>query len=323
MRKTVSNTLLLLALVLGTMTGVVSAQEDGNEPPALVPGDGNEPPELADVLLPFVEDIVWNEMETPPELVVMTGAQFVDANHIIGFYPDAIDVIVLDQDGAELYNTVGQESALDRLYYSPKLNVRAKGVWDRYWTPISFPLGSLSSLTSLSTVEWTVAGLMAEEIVTVDVPFEPNDTAVELIPGFQILVEDAYVIEEGDFEYMLQIVYDPNLMAYDTGQMWFFFDNEVLPEILVTELELLNAAGESMRDVCTAHHWHTHGSTRMNDDGLMVSTVTAEGWFYPADDVTTIRYTFAYGPYESMARLVLENVEMPSEEEEQEELSEP
>jgi len=313
MRKGMLYQLVIAVICAGAMVSTSWAQEDVNAP--WDPAQHFEP--YWDQV--YFSARLYNPVERPDSdpntrrsLSVSGAVRQLDKTGLVGIEERPTNIVVLDQDGLEIHSTVDQP-AISRWYRSPDdiRNLVGFGVWNddiRY--SVSIPMDpSLGYPVSLSRVEWSFSVLLADTFEVVDVPFEPNDTWIELVDGLEILIEEASV-EEGKYSYLIQAIYDPNLVTYSTGGRWHVRRDETPPAAIVVKVEMLNAAGKPVYQPGTSGSFSS-STGRENSDGLEIATTRASGSCAGCGDVATIRYTFAFDPYEQEARFVLEDIPVP------------
>ncbi len=301
----------LFAIVLcaGVLAGVVPAQEEPNVP--LDPANYFEPYWRSVTLRS--EHLNPAEEPDPNEQKAMTisgGVRILDDTGLIGIDDQEREIVVYDQDGVEIYTSVDQRPRMNHRYETITDATRLAAVMGRdneLRLALSIPIASDADYPSaLSRVEWSMSVLMADEFMTVDVPFEPNEAWVELVPGLELLVEEASV-EEGEYSYRLQAIYDPNLASFPTGGWWYFWNNETPPVAMMTAMDLLNAEGNPVYEPGTSGSSGSSGHGGVSD-GVGTATTSGHGRCASCGDATTIRFTFALAPYEGEARLALENI---------------
>ncbi len=299
-----------IILCMGVLAGVLPAQE---------------PPDAAEAFEPYWRSVtlqsqLYNPVEEPDRdpnarttLQISGSVRILDYTGLIGVEMTQREAIVWDQDGVEIYNSVDDPS-LSRTYQSIEDARRLSAVIgrdDEFHFGVSFPVDrALGYPSALSRVEWSLDVLMADAFEVVDVPFEPNETPIELMPGLEILVQEA-TVGEGRYSYRIEASYDPNLVSYSTG-FWHFFRDEVPPPAMLVKMDLLNAEGKSVWDVSSSgSSGSSSGTSAHLSDGLMVATSSGSGRCSACGDVTTIRYTFALAPSERQVPLALENIPVP------------
>ncbi len=307
----------LFAIVLcaGMLAGLVSAQEEPNVP--LDPADYFEPLWRSVTL----QSQLYNPVEEPDRdpnaqisLSISGGLRVLDGSGLVGVDNRESEIVAFDQDGVEIYASAA-EPPISRSYDTIAHATRLAALMGRdneISLGLSIPLSPESGYPSaLSRVEWSMNVLMADEFMTVDVPFEPNEAWVELVPGMEILVEEA-AAEEGRYSYHLQVIYDPNLASFSTTGGGHFWRDEVPPAAMMMAMDILNAEGEPVYEPGTSGGFASGGSGQPPVDGLRAHTATGTGRCGTCGDATTLRFTFALAPYEREARLALEDVPVPS-----------
>ncbi len=313
MRKGMLCQLVVAVLCVGATVSASWAQEDVNAPW-----------DAAKHFEPYWDQVrfsarLYNPVERPDSdpntqrsLSISGAVRQLDKTGLVGIEDRATNIVVLDQDGFEIHSTVDQP-AISRWYRSPDDIHHFVGPFlrnDDIRYSVSIPTDpSLGYPVSLSRVEWSFSVLLADTFEVVDVPFEPNESWIELVDGLEILVEEASA-EEGKYSYLIQAIYEPNAVAYSTGGRWHFWRDETPPPVIVVKVEMLDAAGKPVHQPGTSGGFSS-GTSRENSDGLEIATTRASGSCAGCGDVATIRYTFALEPYEQEARFVLEDIPVP------------
>ncbi|MHC4521653.1 MAG: hypothetical protein ACYTAS_23925 [Planctomycetota bacterium] len=313
MRRGICNHLLTIIVSVCGLGAVVSAQ-----------GDVNTPWDPAEHFEPYWESVELsarlnnpverpdNDPNTQRRLSISSGVRILDRTGLVGVETRARDIVAVDQDGTEVYGAVVDLPG-SRWYRSIE---RARGLvgpgqWaDEFGFSLSIPMDPNRGYpVSLRRIEWTTGTLVADTFDVVDVPFEPNETWLEVAPGLEILVEEASV-EEERYQYRIQAIYNRDVVSYTTGSSWHFWSDEVPPATILLKMEMLNAAGQPVHDVSSSGG-SSRRTTARESEGLMTATSTGSGSCSACGDVTTIRYTFALKPYEQEARFVLEDIPVP------------
>ncbi len=311
MRSGRFNQVFAIVLCTGVLAGALPAQEA---------------PDMAVAFEPYWRSVtlqsqLYNPVEEPDRdpnaettLQISGGVRILDDTALIGIEMTRRDAIVWDQDGVEIYSTVAGPS-LSRTYQSIEDATRLAAVLGRgkdFWFNLGVPLDrELGYPSALSRVEWSLGALMADAFEVVDVPFEPNETRIEMIGGLEILVQEASV-EEGRYSYRIQASYDPNLVSYLIGGSWHLWRDEVPAPAMLIKMDMLNAAGKSVWDVSSSgSSGSSSGTGARSSDGRMVATSSGSGQCSACGTVAMIRFTFALAPYERQATLTLENIPLP------------
>lgn len=146
---------------------------------------------------------------------------------------------------------------------------------------------------ALSSVECQVAALYTEGYEVFDIPFAPTDQWIALKPGIHVQVEQALCDGLG-FGYVLRIRYegkDPTLF-----QMSRYTNH--LPDDLVMQIELLDAAGISVPEAST-------GSFRIDNTNIR----TGKG---AAPEIQTIQFRLATKPRSETITLRMTDLPVPA-----------
>jgi hypothetical protein len=292
---------------------------------ALAQGDVNDLWDPAAHFEPFWESVevsarVYNPAEssesdpnTQRQLTISAGARILDKTGLIGVNTSPGDVVAVDQDGTEIYDA--EDGLSGSRWYRYVENIRrmvGPSEWaDEFGFSLSVPMDPDRGYPeSLSRVEWTMGALVADAFEVVDVPFEPNEAWIELMPGLEIMVAEASV-EEGRYSYRIEAIYDPNVVEYRAGSTWHFWADEAPAAAMLLETEILNADGESVHELSQSGSFSGGGSSHSSEDGLRVATLRGSGSCSACGYAAIIRHTFALAPYEREARFVLEDIPVP------------
>jgi hypothetical protein len=325
MQKGILSTLLTTILCIGLAATAVSAQDD------------SDIPNLIAQFRPYwesvtVQTVLYNPEEASDEgtdmqtqLSIKGAVEIPDHNNIIGVTWGEPSVLVLDATGEKLYDSDGM-SLFGRFYNSPEMfTPRSEIKSNHLRIPLSVDIpidpNTLASrvpdsLETLSRLEWSTSLLIADLFTTADVPFEPNETWVELVPGLQIMVETAAIVEEEDTEekqyaYSIQVIYNPDLVNYGGGTSWRFRRDTTPEPVIFIGLDMLNAEGESVyassSSISRGSSWTSTGS----EDGLVHGTSSSRGSCSNCEEIATIRFLFAHNPYELDVPLALEAIPVP------------
>ena len=318
MRKRMSCQLLIVLGCVGAVISTSWAQEDVNAPW-----------DAAQHFEPYWDQVYFsaslcNPVERPGRdpntqrsLSVSGGVRQLDKTGLFGIEIDQRDVVVLDQDGNEIYNSAERYPTPSFLRtFQAADEVRhpvGAGQWsDDIRYSVRMPMDPEQGCPiSLARMEWSMAALYADMFGVVEIPFEPNENWIELVDGLEILVETASA-EEGKYSYLIQAIYDPSVIDYSTGGSWGWWVDDVLPAALVAKMEMLNAEGKPVRDPNTPGGFAINASSiTRSSDGLKINTTRFTGSCESCGDVATIRYTFAFEPYLREARFVLGDIPVP------------
>lgn len=310
MRNGICNNLPAVVLSICVLAAVASAQ-----------GESGQAWDPAEHLTPFWDSVeLQSRVENPdrnPEaesggqrqLVIRAGVEMTDYENLIGIDRREQSILVQARDGTEIYRA--DNESLSRSYWATENVLPRIGIdeWaDEFSFSLTIPLDPNQGLTrSIGRIEWAVDMLIAETFTTVDVPFEPNEAWTEVVPGLEIRVDEA-TVTEGRYSYHLQAIYDPNLVSYGSGRHWHFWSDERVPTTLQLGMDVLNAAGESVRDLSSSGAFGSGTSSHSTDEGLIEATSTGHGSCSACGDATTIRYTFGLDAYELRTSFALEDI---------------
>jgi len=238
-------------------------------------------------------------------LSMMTTIYLTDANGLIGWSWLPTSVLALDPEGRVVASSKTGGSLVHS--YSQPVARRAGA---RAYKPfsLSVPIDPNAIYVDfLSRVEWTMNVLLAEKVMTVDIPFETSETWVELTPGMEILLEQA-TVGEGTYHYRIQVRYDASQVDYVMGGTHLWRDN-LPPATAVLKMDVLNAEGQSIADLGDGAF--TSPSSSSGSINQITGTSSGSGTCSACGDAAIFRYTLAFGVYEQEVRLAVENVPVP------------
>jgi hypothetical protein len=236
-----------------------------------------------------------------------------DGSGLLGLYSTPAKILVLDQHGTAIRDTTAI-SQRDRFYFPPFVikKFSPSGQLVSEFQPYSFsvdvPLDANSPCPLLlNKVQWSMFALVTNELKTVDVPFAPSTTWVELAPGLQILVEQA-TVSNGKYQYSIKVKYNRTKASMTSGTI-HVSPAEPLPETIVMKMDVLNAQGKSIQD--QGGGAFGSGGSYSGSGNEMTGTTSGSGSCSTCGNAATIRYTLAIKPYEKEIRFLLENVPVP------------
>jgi len=146
-------------------------------------------------------------------------------------------------------------------------------------------------VTEIGRLEGYFYALVAESLLHLDLPFEPNDTWVPLTPEIEIQVRDAYC---NGTEYGLQIEVNPGGRA----SLRSLGPGVALPQQLVVDRKLLGPDGKPIPNGNPFRHLPMHVGGRQSGRG-------------PNMSISAIRYVIAVHPTHQKIPFVLEHVPLP------------
>lgn len=310
MRKGICVNQCVVVFCLGLLATVALAQDDADP---------------AARFRPFWESVkvaaaVYNADEVPDaeagnerQLIVEGAVEILDEVGLIGIDREPRDLVVLGPDGAEVY--VEPARSFDTRWYYPVEKVKRQVGFneraDEFVFSHTVPLEADQAYpASLSRVEWTRCILVADSIFTVEIPFAVDETWVELVPGLEIMVEEA-TSGEGRYDYSIEFICDPALAQYNSGGFRFFRNDETAPPNMMIDMALLDVEGVVMPPEGESSSTHNRVKGSSNDEGVLVGTASGYGICESCGNVATIRFTFAVNAVQQDVRLVLENVPVP------------
>ncbi len=327
-----------LALVVCTC-GVAAAGEP-NEPV----GEPNKPWITAEHLTAgwesialttrhFNKDSPEHRMDSVLRSMSLEGRiEVIDPNGLIGLAEIAMDASAFDESGKRIPTARISQSAPP---YKPLRETIT--VWvptgERIvgFAPFTCSIDMLESDAPfppvLGKVEWSMAALVSDTFKVVDVPFAVSDDWIELAPGLDVLVEQA-VAKNGRYEYRTKTRYDPNRVQYlhvgkDVSRPRslaeirdredYSWPDGVLPEIIVTEIDVIDVEGNSIRRGSEGMVAIGTGGAFNPSDNRRIVTYDYSSRCPDCADAAFIRHVLAFKPYGRQVQFVLENVPVPTE----------
>jgi hypothetical protein len=234
----------------------------------------------------------------------------IDPNGLIGVVERPVGLVVLDQDGVEV--AIDQNGwMLSRRYQAPRTMMRSVGFGQLveelrpYQISLGIPVDPNRGYpVSLSRVEWSMYALITNEVNEVDVPFAPTEEWMELVPGLEILVEEASVAE-GSYSYTIKAKYNRTQVDYPGGSSIRVQADETPPETIVLGMEILNAEGQPLRELGGGGSGTGYGDE-------MIYTSTGQGSCAACGEAAMLRYRIARKATEIEVSFALEDVPVPT-----------
>jgi len=251
-----------------------------------------------------------------------------DPNGLIGLAEIAMDASAFDEAGKRIPTARISQSAPP---YRPLREMI--GVWvptgERIvsFAPFTCSIDMLDSdgpfPVALGKVEWSMAALLSDTFKVVDVPFVVTDDWIELAPGVEVLVEQA-VAEGGRYEYRTKTRYDPNRVQYLRARKAtsrprslaeirdredYSWPDGVLPEIIVTEIDVIDVEGNSIRR--GSEGVIAFGDNFVASDYPWIVIHDYSSRCPDCVDAAFIRHVLAFKPYTRRVQFVLESVPVP------------
>ncbi len=255
------------------------------------------------------------EPEGPGWLLSLAGRiDIANADGLIGFSTTPAAILALDQNAQLVFSelTDGQQ---DRRYQAPcylMKPVRHDESSEVEWIPeiqpylfsVNVPMDpGMTYPQLLGTLEWSMHALVADQFMTVDIPFQVGAAQVEPVSGLEIRVERA-VVESIRWEYSLWAGHGSSEVSQMLTGTLDLPAGQAPPGVIVVDVEVLDAAGHPIRGVI--------GGTGVG--GMDSRTIFIHGTAYgpPCAAAATLRCTVAPNAYVRHIRFLLENVPVPS-----------
>ncbi len=249
------------------------------------------------------------QVEGPQWSLSMMGMVYLltDNSGLVGWSWIPTSVLALDREGRAVASST-TNSQMVRWYTKPAS--RRPGVRAQNTISLNLPIDPNAAYPDLlGRVEWTMNVLLAEEVTTVEVPFQASEVWVELTPGMEILVERA-IVDEGMYQYRIKIRHEATRVDYLIGGSIHLWGDDALPTAALVKMDVLNAAGESIRDLGGGDF--SSSSSSVQSGGQWTYTESGNGTCSACGTAATIRYTLACNMYEREVRFVLQDIPMPS-----------
>ncbi len=253
--------------------------------------------------------------EPPQELrysrtLSITGeVDIIDSNNLIAFTQYVSDVLATDESEREIPSNPSGSSM--RMYQtlrtSPARAGRAASILP-YTFSASMPMDPNAGYPLLiRRLEWSAYALVAGGYEAVDVPFQATQDWVQLVPGLEILVEQA-TVEANKYQYRIQSRYNSRQVAYLPEGVSFIHEGEKLVDRMVIEIQILNAQGKPTGGETGGFGTSYTGS---GSGQQKTYTINGNGTCSDCGTATTFRYRFAVYPYQQDVRFVLEDIPVP------------
>jgi len=271
-----------------------------------------------EVIKPLVSEDA-NSPTRERSISVLGKIHILDANDLVGMdVSDPCVFQVVDGDGNDVYwqpsfsYHTRQYQELDYisgttvdLQTGALVPVRRLQPYD---ASVSFCLDpNQPHVTSLSSLEWYVYALYAEDLITLEVPFEVSTEWVDVSSGFQIRVEKAG-LECDSYVYRTEVRQKSGVVQGLNDTLGF---GETVADYLVVETRLLDADGELLpRNIPDPDEPFWSDWVR----GTVVGTASCQGELTcPAcTNVASIRHVIAVHPSETKIPFVLTHISVPT-----------
>ncbi len=300
--------------------------------------DGNEPWIVAEHLAPGWRSMAlttryYNPLDpASAEKALRRSLSFagridvVDPNGLIGLSEVAADALAFDETGSELRVARVSQSlpSYKPLKYSTTWRVDL-GQRTTSVVPYEFSIDMSMTLGApfpvmLSRLEWSMAALLGDAFEAVDIPFAATDDWIELVPGLEILVEEA-TVSEGRYKYRMKARYERKRISYldardrpsgsvvgRASDVPYSWPSNAFPEMIITAIDVVDAKGNSVWEQRTGSS-STGVSIGFEDSGdQRIVTRDGVGICSVCDQAAFIRHVIAFEPYHRDVQFVLENV---------------
>jgi len=170
---------------------------------------------------------------------------------------------------------------------------------------LSFPMDPNAGYpVLLSQLSWSIKGLFAHAIRTVKVPFQASEQWIEILPGYNIFIEEA-VVEEGKYSYVIKSKYEgPDTLPRSHVVL---IGNEPVPQYIDMGMTFLDANGVDVRSYSSGGGFSSSGSGSNNE-----YTLSGRGSCNACGGVTTIQFQFAVDSYIEEMLYVLYDIPVPT-----------
>jgi hypothetical protein len=170
---------------------------------------------------------------------------------------------------------------------------------------LSFPTDPNAGYpASFSQVSWSLQGLFAHAIRTVKVPFQASEQWIEILPDYNVLIEEA-VVEEGKYSYAMKAKYEgPDSRP---SSHVFLRGDEPVPQYIDMGMTFRDANGVDVRSYEGGGGFSSSGSGSNTD-----YTLSGHGSCNACGGVTTIQFQFAVDSYIDEMLYVLYDIPVPT-----------
>jgi len=157
----------------------------------------------------------------------------------------------------------------------------------------------------LSQLDFYVYALYAQPLTTFDIPFEPMDDWIELLPGFRMIIETA-LSEDGECEYLIKeeiskSSHHVGLLMENYEEFWLETSWELTDRDLIYSRNMIDSQGKP-----TSRSGGRRSSGGHSSDGVLVNTLS--GTWSDCSGIEVIRYTIAVKPRRFVVPLTLTDI---------------
>jgi len=279
----------------------------------------------------YNQGLVTDRPMPPSRSVSLTGRMnVIDPNGLIGLSEVATNTYAFDEAGRSIDVVMAPQSRFDcecRLHgpsYQP-LEYSMRLEPEPFHFTIDMAMERNAPFpTVLSRLVWSMSALLSDRIEVFDIPFAPTADWTELVPGLEVLVEQA-AVEQGKYSYQMKARYDPNRVSYldardspscpkgltyDGPYSWPW---NAYPEMIVTAVDVVDAKGNSVFVQSPGRLSLTGGTGFHDSGGQRIVTMQYTGTCSECGKAALIRHVIAFKPYNQELQFVLENVPVPTE----------
>lgn len=250
----------------------------------------------------------------PNRSVTVSGSYRInDPTGLLGLTRTPTGVVAVDQKAQVVYNTpVPKRSSRFYLPLQYTKTFSSTGQWVSELLPYTFsvdiPLDpNLPCPGMFTRLEWSSYALVTDTTKNVDIPFKASTVWVDVVPGMQVLVEKADVTGT-TYQYSIKVKYSMSKVSMSPSSA-FLTGSEKPAEVMVVNVDVLNAQGKSIRD--NASGGFTTSSSYGGSGDSATGTFSGTGNCNICGTAATIRYTLALNAYEKEIRFLLQNVPVP------------
>jgi hypothetical protein len=249
-------------------------------------------------------------LEYSRSLSIFGEVSIIDSNGLIAFTSVVADAFAADEDGREIPNDSG--SFPMRMYRPLHLEPAPSGLATGlrpYPFSISMPMDPNAGYPKLvSRVEWSMYALVASRYEFIEMPFKATEKWLQILPGLEILVEQASA-QGNKYQYRVQARVDDRQVAWLSGGSVVLREGDELPDRLMLEIEILNAERKPVAGGSGGFSTSTTGSGSGDE---RTYTTTLSGTCSDCGTATMVRYHFVVDPYEQEVRFILRDIPVPT-----------
>lgn len=268
------------------------------------------------------------EPEGPGWMLSLAGRiDVTDSNGVVGFSAIPAAALALDQEARLILSE--SIDCLQGHSYQPLRRLRrptedGESISEIQPYPFSVNLPVAPDTTwppVLGTFEWSMHALVADDFTIIDIPFQAGPAWIELVPGLEILVEQAVAETVQDPNHVSRLTngrYEYRLRArHGTGEVFCIFaqaldlqTGETPPRVIVVDADVLDAEGRSIRTLDGVSGRGGVGTAAAGAQATTLIRGTATG---PACDTAAVfRFQLALNAHARHIRFILENAPLPS-----------